>query len=147
VREPRLSRRDLALVLAVPLLLVVVALVQQVRVRTQDQSSWHGTGFGMFATFDSLATRTLVAHTVPGGDPVAITASDAAGWARLVPSDANARRAAEEIARHSSLPPGTRLVVEVRAVRVETRANEIVVTPVVLASASVTVGANPSAGP
>lgn len=49
--------RDQVLAWAVPAVLVAVALLQLGRAHLLDQSSWSGAGFGMFATYESEATR------------------------------------------------------------------------------------------
>ena len=46
-----------ARVLAVPLILIAVALVQMVRVFTAGQSRWRGGGFGMYAELHPNATQ------------------------------------------------------------------------------------------
>lgn len=54
---------------SVPLLLVLVALTQQVLVRTANISPWKAGGFGMFATVDDPAQRSVRAWVVgPEGE-------------------------------------------------------------------------------
>lgn len=54
---------------AVPLVLVAVALFQVRQATVHDQSSWSGAGFGMFATIDNEDSRFFRAYLVqPGGE-------------------------------------------------------------------------------
>jgi hypothetical protein len=105
-------------VLVVPALLLAVAGFQVVRVVTLDQSTWIGGGFGMFATYDYDDTRVVTGwYEAPGSRP-AVTApisTDLLLRARVVPSEANARRVAEAILETGEAPAGaTAVVVEVR---------------------------------
>ncbi|HUW01465.1 MAG TPA: hypothetical protein VMW08_03840 [Acidimicrobiales bacterium] len=54
-----MTRRDLVLVLVAPALLVVVAATSIWRFHDLEQSSWQGVGFGMFATYDNVSTRSV----------------------------------------------------------------------------------------
>jgi len=75
---------------AVPCALVVVALVQQHRARTLDQSSWIGCGFGMFATLDNHVSRFIL----PAPDGVAWRSETAELLQRVlvIPTQANLDR-------------------------------------------------------
>jgi hypothetical protein len=134
------SRRDRALALAMPLLLVVVAVAHQVRVRALDQSSWHGSGFGMFATYDSEQTRTVRAWLEPSGQPVPVPDTDTVLLARIVPTDSNARAVARHLADRGAVRPGERVRVEVRGVDVDDVDGDLTVETLLLASAALDVG-------
>lgn len=58
------SKRDWALVLIAPLILIGVAINHQVLTATKNLTAWKGGGFGMFATVDSNSTRRLVATPI-----------------------------------------------------------------------------------
>ena len=55
---------------AVPGLLILVALGQQLLVAESRISPWKGGGFGMFSTVDDPYTRQLHAHALRGGESV-----------------------------------------------------------------------------
>lgn len=109
-------------VLAVPALLLVVAGIGVFRSVTLDQSSWHGVSFGMFATYDNVASRTVRLSVDRGAGPVRTRLppdlADEAGLLEVVPTDGRARRLAESVLRR--VPDGTpaRVVVEVWRVRI-----------------------------
>jgi hypothetical protein len=124
----RLSWRDRLLVGIAPALLVAVSVVHQVRVRSLEQSSWHGAGFGMFATFDAAHTRVVLAWDDRSGERLAVGGIDATTAARIVPSQANARAVALAVADRSALAEGGLVRVEVRGVDVDARTDEVVVT-------------------
>jgi hypothetical protein len=111
-----LSRRDLVLVLATPVLVVAVALVQLYRADALDQSSWSGAGFGMFATYESEITRFVRVYAVTeSGEtrlPVPPSAQRALVEARVVPTDGYLEVLADEVAAAVDDP-------EVESVRVE----------------------------
>lgn len=134
-----MPRRDRLLALAMPGLLLLIGVVHQVRVRTLDQSSWHGTGFGMFATYDSAQTRAVRAWTMPGREPLAVDESTVVEEARIVPTEANARAAAQRIAADAGLPAGSRVLIEIRGVEVERSGSTLFVTTVSLAEVEVEV--------
>ena len=105
------GRLDLAFKLAIPLVLLAVALAQQVLVARAQLSPWKGAGFGMFATVDDPGHRHLRAELVTEEAPIAL---DLAGLseldaraaatlrrARYVPTEQALDAAAREIA---SLP-------------------------------------------
>lgn len=56
---PRWAVRDCVLVAIAPVVLVAIALVAIVRFHTDAQSSWQGVGFGMFATYDNVTSRSV----------------------------------------------------------------------------------------
>jgi hypothetical protein len=58
-------RRDRWLVVAVPLVLVLVAIAQLVAANTSTLTSWRGGGFGMFSTADAHDQR-IVRATIEG---------------------------------------------------------------------------------
>lgn len=92
--------RDRAAVLIAPAILVVVALVQIVRARTLDQSSWAGVGFGMFATIDNHGSRFVRGTVDPGAESARSAAppaslDDEAVAVRVVPNESRARALAE----------------------------------------------------
>ncbi len=113
--------------LVLPALLVVVAAIGTARTVTLHQSSWHGVSFGMFATYDNAASRT-----------VRITVDGAAGLAddverlEVVPTEAGARRLAEAVLPRSG--GGTRsVVVEVRRIHLRTAGGGLRLTTSALA--------------
>jgi hypothetical protein len=53
------GRRDRWLALAVPLVLVAVAVTQVVTASTQELTPWRGAGFGMFSTLDGHSLRVV----------------------------------------------------------------------------------------
>jgi hypothetical protein len=121
-----------------PALLVIVALVHLVRVHALDQSSWHGSGFGMFATFDSAQTRRVLAWIEPDGKSVPVDDdADAIELARIVPTDSRARDVARALADDDLVPPGATVRVEVRGVDVQEVDGELTVETVTLASAEI----------
>lgn len=101
------SVRDSGLLrsLAVPALLVVVALLQIVRVDRLDQSSWSGVGFGMFATVDNETSRTVRGYQRDGDVlrpvPLPPELDREAFELRVVPSDERARTLARSWAAHA----------------------------------------------
>lgn len=121
--EPTSARRLVrrAAVWAAPLVLVVVAVVQIVRVHTLDQSSWVGVGFGMFATYESEQTRFVQATlTLDDGAVVAVSVPDGEGdlvrEVLEVPTDANAERLATVVA--AAHPEATEVAVVVHGIDV-----------------------------
>jgi hypothetical protein len=123
-----MTARDRALVAIVPLVLVVVSVIHQVRVRTLDQSSWHGSGFGMFATFDGAHSRVVLAWRDGDDSPLPVVASDATTRARILPSRSNARAVAEDVAAAIGAAPGERLRVEVRGIAVDPQEDGLAVS-------------------
>ena len=68
-----------------PLLLLVVASVQIVRVFTAGQSRWRGGGFGMYAELHPNATQVWLVETGPVATrPALLSESDGAPTAPLV---------------------------------------------------------------
>jgi hypothetical protein len=135
------TARDCALVAVVPSLVVAIGIAHHVRVRTVDQSSWNGTGFGMFATFDSFQTRKVVAWT-GDGTPLVVESTAAERWARIVPTDEHAEHAALDIARANHVAAGETLHVEVRSIDVHLDHEGVQVTVNRLVSVEVTVEAD-----
>lgn len=106
-----------------PALLVLVATIGVVRSVVLDQSSWQGVSFGMFATYDNLASRT-VRVTVDGPDgafrarlPSGL--DDDAVHLKVVPTDAAARRLAAATLEEVAGGRGGRVVVEVWRIRLD----------------------------
>jgi hypothetical protein len=54
--------------LTAPVLLVIVGLFSVFQYVHHDQSSWSGAGFGMFATIDGEATRSVRGYLAKDGD-------------------------------------------------------------------------------
>jgi len=93
---------------SMPVVLVVVALGQQVVVTTAHLSPWKGAGFGMFSTVDDPRTRQL--HAVAQRDREAIRlllgpladisprAEKLVTRARYLPTEGNLRAVATELA-------------------------------------------------
>ena len=133
--------RDCALVAVIPSLVLGVGIAHHVRVRTVDQSSWNGTGFGMFATFDSFQTRKVVAWT-GDGTPLVVESTAAERWARILPTDEHVEHAALDIARANHIAAGETLHVEVRAIDVDLDDESVQVTVKRLVSVDVTVEAD-----
>ena len=85
------------------LLLVLVAVVQLWLAHTADLTPWSGGGFGMFSTLDSRGGRHLHAYAIRPGIrrelviPYALQEMESRVLA--LPSDANLRRLARELAR------------------------------------------------
>lgn len=118
--------------LVAPALLVVVAAIGTARTVTLHQSSWHGVSFGMFATYDNVASRT-VRITVDGA-AVAVPPglADDAGRLEVVPTGAGARRLAEAVLARAGR--GTRSVaVEVRRIHLRTAGGDLRLTTSALA--------------
>lgn len=117
--------------LVLPALLVVVAAIGTARTVTLHQSSWHGASFGMFATYDNVASRT-VRITVDGAAvPVPSGLADDAERLEVVPTDAGARRLAEAVLPRAG---GTRsVVVEVRRIHLRTAGGGLRLTTSALA--------------
>ena len=74
------GRLDLAFKLAIPVVLLAVALTQQVVVARTQLSPWKGAGFGMFATVDDPGYRHLRVELVTEGAPIDL---DLAGLSEL----------------------------------------------------------------
>jgi len=93
-------REKVALV-AVPALLVLVALLQMGRANLYDQSSYAGFGFGMFATYENELSR-WTEVTVTDSDHVSFSVTPAAGpdlEAQEVPTLDNIEALAESVLR------------------------------------------------
>lgn len=118
--------------LVAPALLMVVAAIGTARTVTLHQSSWHGASFGMFATYDNVASRT-VRITVDGvAVPVPPGLADDAERLEVVPTDAGARRLAEAVLARTA--GGTRsAVVEVRRIHLRTAGGGLRLTTSALA--------------
>jgi hypothetical protein len=98
----RVVRRDSWTWLVAPALLVGVALLQYRNVAVDDESTWSGVGFGMFATFDNESSRAVNIRVTVDGD--ALPASSAvlgerAFNLRTLPSASEVRAAAESLLR------------------------------------------------
>lgn len=98
-----------------PLVLVVVALFAIWQTITQDQSSWSGAGFGMFATVDGEATRQVRGHIEDTGREVALPAAleQAAFEVRVLPTSTRLNRLGELWRAEVDLGTADVLVVEV----------------------------------
>jgi hypothetical protein len=70
--DDRRALRDRVLRLAVPSLLIVVAVGQTYLARTGGLSPWKGGGFGMFSTVDTPSARFLRAYLVRGSEQIPI---------------------------------------------------------------------------
>ena len=132
-RGTRLGRRDLALALAIPALLVAVAVLQLVRVHRYDQSSWSGIGFGMFATYESATTRFVRAYvdTPSGRRMVELPPGldDELRLARVVPTAAKLRPLAEAVLERHRAAGATSARLELWMVDVDQRDEGVEVTP------------------
>lgn len=106
----------------VPIVMILVAVVQVMRVLAFNQSSWQGAGFGMFATYDFDGTRGVVAAAVVEGEAVQLPLDDVTPdlyrRARVVPTDDVLR---EMVAALRPVAPAgfTAIVVEVRGPAME----------------------------
>ena len=98
-----------------PLVLVVVALFALWQTITQDQSSWSGAGFGMFATVDGEATRQVRGHIEATGTEVALPAAleQVAFDVRVLPTNSRLIRLGELWRADVGLGSAEVLVVEV----------------------------------
>jgi hypothetical protein len=132
----RRNRRDLALVAVVPVVLAVVAVVQIVRVDTLEQSSWHGSGFGMFATFENASHR-LVRVTTADGERLRAADPDLVQRARVVPDDRALRDVGRSAAREAELPTGTELRIEVWGIDLDDSDGRLVLTPTLVHATAV----------
>lgn len=114
--------------LALPALLVVVAALGTARTVTLHQSSWHGVSFGMFATYDNVASRTVrITVDGPAGPfpgPVPADLVDDLERLEVVPTDAGARRVARAVLARTG-PGGRRVVVEVRRIHLRTAGGDL----------------------
>ena len=91
----------------IPIVLIAVAGIQQVSVRTAHLSPWKGGGFGMFSTVDDPNTRQLHVHALRQGQAIPIMLDDVAEIrpeitgvltrARYVPTHRNLEAAAQEL--------------------------------------------------
>lgn len=112
----RVPRRDVALSLVAPLLLIAIAGLQVVRVQTMDQSSWSGAGFGMFATIDNETYRLVRGYTVDADGERAVglpgELREEAFELRVVPSASRAAALGQRW-REKSGVEGDEFVVEV----------------------------------
>jgi hypothetical protein len=122
--------RDRLLLAVVPVVLVAVAATQVVRTHTHDQSSWFGTGFGMFATLDSY--RFVRAWSLPDGEPLSIPPSRAAHLARTVPQDGQLKALADELLTKIATESSESIRVEVRAIEPALRSGGLAIDVVVL---------------
>lgn len=122
MRSPgsRPARRDLALSLVVPALLIVVAVVHTVRVEQSDQSTWSGAGFGMFATIDGENTRTVRGFVTGAGDdrevPVPAALQREAFEVAVLPTAERVEALAERWSDTLDLADGEGFAVEVRRI-------------------------------
>lgn len=98
-----------------PLVLVVVALFALWQTISQDQSSWSGAGFGMFATVDGEATRQVRGHVEATGREVALPAAleQAAFEVRVLPTNTRLNRLGELWRADAGIRSADVLVVEV----------------------------------
>jgi hypothetical protein len=101
MRRPR-RWQDTASWVVAPALLVTVGVVQWWRVDRYDQSTWSGSGFGMFATFENDTNRFLaVTVELDGERRRAAVPGDVAGAADdllIVPSAAATQALADDLA-------------------------------------------------
>lgn len=94
---------------SMPVVLIIVALGQQVLVTTAHLSPWKGAGFGMFSTVDDPTTRQLRAEAQRNGEAVRLIldslpdisprAEKLATRARYLPTDRRLRAVAGELSR------------------------------------------------
>jgi hypothetical protein len=107
-------------VVAMPAVLVAVALLQMVRVAVNDMTPWKGGGFGMFSTVDSLTNRVVridaevgdvwIAFDRPAYDAVnTYGPTDIVRRAAAMPDDGALRRLADAVfsIRWKLAPDGT----------------------------------------
>jgi hypothetical protein len=116
------SRRgDRLRALAPAVLLVAIGALGVYRSVTLDQSSWQGASFGMFATYDNRASRTLevTIERADGTERIVLPAHLQDNGTRLVvvPTDDGARRLAEAVL--AATPDAVRAEVVVRRVRID----------------------------
>jgi hypothetical protein len=116
--HPCVSRRDLLLALVAPAVLVVVALTQTIRVHEDDQTSWKGASFGMFASIESGQTRAVLAWLEASGERLPVPDTRTVELARILPTDENAADVGLELIERLGLDPGTAVRVEVRGTEV-----------------------------
>lgn len=103
---PVMKRRDLAIALIAPVLLVVLATTQIFHASTRDLTPWKGGGFGMFASTDGVNYRAVQARFLTDGEPIPIAmhdfgSEDHAAWrfvhARAMPDERRLGRLVERI--------------------------------------------------
>ncbi len=104
-----------------PLCLIGVALAQLGLALATSLSPWLGGGFGMFSTTDTLSARHLHVFVIRAGLEREVWPSDSHPdldqRARALPSEANLRRLARELAREPSRDHGPALAVSVQVWR------------------------------
>jgi len=127
-----LSGRDRRWAVAVPAVLLAVALGQMILARVADLSPWKGAGFGMFSTVDSVDAR-FVRETGRRGDeavPLALplALAEQAAPIRTLPARSRMAALAERVARGTwvqlSLADAMRRYQERRAQGIETPAQD-----------------------
>lgn len=105
MRATSRSRSELLRKYAAPLILAAVACFQIARAQIYEQSSWHGVGFGMFATIERPNTRIIHCYitTSDGRFPVRLGKSlrPLVLETQVVPTQANLERLADATLRAS----------------------------------------------
>ena len=106
-----IAGRDLAGLLArwLPaLVLAGIASVQMHSVATANLSRWKGSGFGMFSTVDSPATRVLRLRLLAGGQEIPVLPpsdlKELAIEARVLPTEEHLRRLGDALVRRVWVP-------------------------------------------
>lgn len=83
--------------MAVPVLLVVIALFQHHRARTIGQSSWIGCGFGMFATLDNHISRFVLPRLATDTRQVSPILESSLNRVKVIPTQKNLDRLRDEV--------------------------------------------------
>lgn len=109
---------------------MAIATLGVVRSATLQQSSWQGASFGMFATYDNRASRTVVVQVAESGTQRRVRLpsdlEDDATRLTVVPTDDAARRLAEEVL--DLVPGADEVEVDVWRLQVRTTKGALLVT-------------------